>query len=144
MIVKKTKIIIGTLTLFLIISLYFNFKPELPIYSLNICIPLEDGSGYAFDSVIDTSNNKETYLYLMNVLESYSSTAVDRQTLPPVPDLIIIRNIPSMGIASGIYGIYFENELSYVIIGTEYEGQQIYQFDKESTSRILEATGYQL
>lgn len=142
--VKKMKIIIGTLTLFLIISLYFNFKTELPIYSLNICIPFKDGGGYTVDSVIDTNNNKEAYLYLMNVLESYSNTAVDRGTLPPVPDLIITRNIPSMGITSGMYGIFFENELSYVIKGTKYEGQQIYQFDKESTSRILEATGYQL
>ena len=35
-----------------------------------------------------------------------------------------------MGIASGIYGIFFENELSYVIMGTEYEEQQIYQLIK--------------
>lgn len=141
---KKLKVIIGILMLFLTISLYFNCKQELPVYSLNICIPFEDGGGYTVDSVLDTNDNKETYLHLMNVLEGYSNTAVDSKILPTVPDLIIIRNIPSMGVASGIYGIYFENELSYIIIGNKYEGQQIYQFDKESTRRILEASGYQI
>lgn len=141
---KKLKIIIGALLLLLIVSLYFNFKPDSPLYSLNVCVPFKDGSGYTVSNVIDTNNNREMYLHLMNVLEGQWDTAVDKELSTPIPDLLIIRNIPSMGIASGVYGIFFEGEVSYVIIGTEYDGQQVYQFDKNSTEIILAITGYLL
>ncbi len=119
------------------VSVYFNIELQKPLYELQVFVPTEqDGSTREIINTIDSTKNREAYLFVMNRLEYFDSKIYTGEWNRKVPDLYLTRYIPDWGAVSGVYGLFFEDDISYIISGAEYDGQDIYQFDQQDTADI--------
>lgn len=131
-----------TILLTLGILLSFSLSVNLlllssPLYRLNFHTPDQNGGEHQRFYQINSTINRKSYFSLMNILETYKNTPVYLDLEQALPDLIITRDVPCYGLQCGSFGIFFLDELAYIFSGTQYEGQQLYQFDYFSTDTIL-------